>query len=28
MARDAAAARTAMQAHLARVIGEFTKAWR
>jgi DNA-binding FadR family transcriptional regulator len=28
MARDATAARTAMQAHLARVIGEFTKAWR
>ena len=28
MARDAAAAPTAMQTHLARVIGEFTKAWR
>jgi DNA-binding FadR family transcriptional regulator len=28
MARDVTAARTAMQAHLARVIGEFTKAWR
>ena len=28
MARDATAARTAMQAHLARVVGEFTQAWR
>ncbi|WP_322029296.1 FadR/GntR family transcriptional regulator [Paraburkholderia sp. J76] len=28
MARDASAARAAMQAHLARVIGEFTRAWR
>jgi GntR family uxuAB operon transcriptional repressor len=28
MARDATGARTAMQAHLARVIGEFTRAWR
>ncbi|EEA04416.1 GntR domain protein [Burkholderia sp. H160] len=28
MARDASAARAAMQAHLARVIGEFTQAWR
>ncbi|MEX3962000.1 FadR/GntR family transcriptional regulator [Paraburkholderia sp. EG286B] len=28
MARDAHAARAAMQAHLARVIGEFTQAWR
>jgi len=28
VARDAAAARSAMHAHLARVIGEFTKAWR
>ncbi|MCC8400615.1 FadR family transcriptional regulator [Paraburkholderia sp. MMS20-SJTN17] len=28
MTRDASAARTAMQAHLARVIGEFTQAWR
>ncbi|MGF6919994.1 FadR/GntR family transcriptional regulator [Paraburkholderia sp. 40] len=28
MARDATAARTAMQAHLARVVGEFTRAWR
>jgi DNA-binding FadR family transcriptional regulator len=28
MARDAAAARAAMQAHLARVIGEFSRAWR
>ncbi|CAN7694679.1 FadR/GntR family transcriptional regulator [Caballeronia sp. LjRoot29] len=28
VARDSAAARSAMQSHLARVIGEFTKAWR
>jgi DNA-binding FadR family transcriptional regulator len=28
MARDAAGARTAMQAHLSRVIGEFSQAWR
>lgn len=28
MARDAMAARGAMQAHLSRVIGEFTQAWR
>ncbi|CAG9275154.1 GntR domain protein [Paraburkholderia unamae] len=28
MARDAQGAREAMQAHLARVIGEFTQAWR
>jgi GntR family transcriptional regulator, uxu operon transcriptional repressor len=28
MARDAAAARSAMQAHLARVIDEFTQTWR
>jgi DNA-binding FadR family transcriptional regulator len=28
MARDAATARASMQAHLARVIGEFTQAWR
>ncbi|WP_028214886.1 FadR/GntR family transcriptional regulator [Paraburkholderia mimosarum] len=28
MARDAGAARTAMEAHLARVIDEFTQAWR
>lgn len=28
MARDAAEARTAMHAHLSRVIGEFTQAWR
>lgn len=28
VARDASAARSAMQAHLARVIVEFTKAWR
>jgi len=28
MARDAMAARTAMHAHLSRVIGEFTQAWR
>ena len=28
MGRDPAAARDAMQAHLARVVGEFTQAWR
>jgi len=28
MGRDPAAARDAMQAHLARVVGEFTRAWR